>query len=77
MAAAGRTTRNELQSALRNLEHIGSKVLGVVLTMLPTKGPDAYGYGNYGAYYGMEQDAPEAGVGDLPAAPKVRSRTER
>ena len=75
VAAAGRTHRGELQSALRNLEHIGSKVLGIVLTMLPTKGPDAYGYGNYGAYYGMEQDTPEAGVGDLPAAPRVSSRS--
>jgi succinoglycan biosynthesis transport protein ExoP len=26
-------------------------VLGVVLTMLPTKGPDAYGYGQYGYSY--------------------------
>ncbi|MBF4599896.1 polysaccharide biosynthesis tyrosine autokinase [Frigoribacterium sp. VKM Ac-1396] len=75
VSAAGRTTRNELQSALRNLEHIGSKVHGIVLTMLPTKGPDAYGYGNYSAYYGMEQDAPEAGVGDLPVAPKTSSRS--
>jgi len=56
VAAAGRTTRNELESALRSLDHIGSRVLGVVMTMLPTKGPDAYGYGNYGAYYGMDQD---------------------
>ena len=48
-----------------------------MLTMLPTKGPDAYGYGNYGAYYGMEQDAPEAGVGDLPSAPKSRGTSIR
>jgi len=74
VAAAGRTKRQELQSALRNLEHVGSRVLGLVLTMLPTKGPDAYGYGNYGAYYGMEQDTPEAGVGDLPAASGTRGR---
>jgi len=77
VAAAGRTKRTELASALRNLDHIGSKVLGLVLTMLPTKGPDAYGYGNYGAYYGMEQDAPEAGVGDLPASPKSRTSIRR
>ncbi|NRD27268.1 polysaccharide biosynthesis tyrosine autokinase [Frigoribacterium sp. VKM Ac-2836] len=76
IAAAGRTSRNELQSALRTLEHIGGRVLGVVMTMLPTKGPDAYGYGNYGAYYGMDQDKID-GPDALPSADaktKVRSR---
>ena len=47
IVAAGRTKRNELAAALRSFEHIESKVLGAVLTMLPTKGPDSYGYGNY------------------------------
>nr|WP_244637171.1 polysaccharide biosynthesis tyrosine autokinase [Frigoribacterium sp. CFBP 13712] len=75
VAAAGRTTRQELQSAMRTLDHIGGRVLGVVMTMLPTKGPDAYGYGNYGAYYGMEQDTVN-GPGDMPSsAPKTQVRT--
>jgi capsular exopolysaccharide synthesis family protein len=68
VAAAGRTTRPELQSAMRTLEHIGGRVLGVVMTMLPTKGPDAYGYGNYGAYYGMDQDKID-GPDEMPAMP--------
>ena len=68
VAAAGRTSKNELQSALRTLDHIGGRVLGVILTMLPTKGPDAYGYGNYGAYYGMEQDKVEVDREDSKAA---------
>ena len=59
VAAAGRTNKNELQSALRTLDHIGSRVLGIVMTMLPTKGPDAYGYGNYGNYYGGTDPHPE------------------
>lgn len=50
ITAAGRTRKAELTAAMRTLDHIGSKVLGVVMTMLPTKGPDSYGYGNYGAY---------------------------
>lgn len=72
VAAAGRTSKNELQSALRTLDHIGGRVLGVILTMLPTKGPDAYGYGNYGAYYGMEQDKVEVDREDSKAAAKSR-----
>ena len=47
VAASGRTKRAELAAAVRALDHIGSKLLGVVVTMLPTKGPDAYGYGTY------------------------------
>jgi capsular exopolysaccharide synthesis family protein len=74
VAAAGRTSRNELDSALRSLEHIGSKVLGVVLTMLPTKGPDAYGYGSYGAYYGMEPEAPDESTGNLLPTAKARAK---
>ena len=74
VAAAGRTTKNELQSAIRTLDHIGGRVLGVILTMLPTKGPDAYGYGNYGAYYGMVQDSvsPERGEDRAAANSKVK-----
>lgn len=47
VAAAGRTTRGELTSAVSALDNIGSSLVGVVVTMLPTKGPDAYGYGTY------------------------------
>ncbi|WP_157155331.1 polysaccharide biosynthesis tyrosine autokinase [Diaminobutyricimonas sp. LJ205] len=48
VAASGRTKKNEIAGAVRSLEHIGSRLLGVVITMLPTKGPDSYGYGTYG-----------------------------
>lgn len=51
-AASGRTKRNELTAAVRALEHIGSRLVGIVVTMLPTKGPDSYGYGVYG--YGVQ-----------------------
>lgn len=56
VVAVGRTTTNQLDGALEALETIGSKVAGVVLTMVPTKGADAYsygygyGYGGYGSY---------------------------
>jgi capsular exopolysaccharide synthesis family protein len=52
VVAAGRANRHHLHGAISALENVGSKVSGIVLTMLPTKGPDAYGYGRYG--YGYE-----------------------
>lgn len=52
VVAAGRTHKNQLGGAVSALENVGAPVSGVVLTMLPTKGPDAYGYGRYGHAYG-------------------------
>lgn len=51
IASAGRTTTNQLSGALDALDTVGAKVAGVVLSMVPTRGPDAYGYG-YGYGYG-------------------------
>jgi capsular exopolysaccharide synthesis family protein len=48
VVAAGRTHRNQLTGALAALGQVGAPVSGLVLTMLPTTGPDAYGYGAYG-----------------------------
>ncbi len=60
VAASGRAKKQEVTGAIRSLDTAGGNLLGVVMTMLPTKGPDSYGYG-YGAYtYGTthvhEQD---------------------
>lgn len=49
--AVGKTTTHQLEGALDALETVGSKVAGMVLTMVPTKGADAYSYG-YGYGYG-------------------------
>jgi hypothetical protein len=35
---------------------VDARILGIVLTMVPTKGPDAYGYGAYGYGYGYAPD---------------------
>jgi succinoglycan biosynthesis transport protein ExoP len=48
VVAAGRTHKGELAGAISSLENVGAPVAGVILTMLPTRGPDAYGYGRYG-----------------------------
>lgn len=61
--ASGRTTRHQLSAAVDALHTVGAKVAGVVLTMVPTRGPDAY-YGQYGAGYGY------GGYGYATSAPK-------
>ncbi|MFC4243335.1 polysaccharide biosynthesis tyrosine autokinase [Gryllotalpicola reticulitermitis] len=56
VVAAGRTHKNQVKAAVALIEQVGSRVGGVIMTMLPTKGPDAYAYGRYGyGYYGGEQ----------------------
>ena len=51
VVAAGRTHKNQLRGVLTSLRNAGAVASGIVLTMLPARGPDAYGYGRYG-YYG-------------------------
>ncbi|WP_136055511.1 polysaccharide biosynthesis tyrosine autokinase [Microbacterium sp. K24] len=63
-AASGKTKKQELAGAVRTLETAGVNLLGVVVTMLPTKGPDSYGYGAY-TYGSTHTDDP---------APKPKKR---
>ncbi|MEO5314971.1 polysaccharide biosynthesis tyrosine autokinase [Pseudarthrobacter sp. CC12] len=44
----GRTTQEQLDQSLGNLEKVKGRVLGAVLNYVPTKGRDAYSY--YGTY---------------------------
>ncbi|TFB95881.1 polysaccharide biosynthesis tyrosine autokinase [Cryobacterium sp. HLT2-28] len=69
VVAAGRTQKGQLKGALSALDTVGATVSGLVLTMLPTKGPDAYGYGHYGYGYGEDLTEP-------PAKRKSRSLTK-
>lgn len=50
VAAAGKTRAPRLSDAVDSIEGIGAKVLGSVVTMLPTKGVDKTAYGVYGSY---------------------------
>ncbi|MDD7963465.1 polysaccharide biosynthesis tyrosine autokinase [Microbacterium thalli] len=52
--ASGRTTRHQLKGAVDALQTVDAKVAGIVLTMVPTRGPDAY-YGGYGYGYGYTE----------------------
>ncbi|GAA3763350.1 hypothetical protein GCM10022240_14680 [Microbacterium kribbense] len=48
VVAAGRTNQHQLSGAIDSLETVGAKVAGITLTMVATRGPDAYytyGYG--------------------------------
>lgn len=56
IVAAGKAHRQQLQGAITSLENVGAKLFGVIPTMLPTKGPDAYGYGRYGHAYTYQAD---------------------
>jgi succinoglycan biosynthesis transport protein ExoP len=63
VTAAGETTKGEFGAALRTLDQLGNRVLGIVINMLPTKGPDAYAYGSYyGKYYGGVEELEPARV---------------
>jgi len=44
IARAGRTRRADLAQARTLLRNVDASILGVVLNMVPTKGPDAYAY---------------------------------
>lgn len=59
-AASGKTKKPELAGAIRTLETAGVTLLGTIVTMLPTKGPDSYGYGAYA--YGATHAAPATGL---------------
>jgi capsular exopolysaccharide synthesis family protein len=51
VVAAGRTNKHQLTGAVDALETVGAKIVGLVLTMVPTRGPDAYYSYGYGYSY--------------------------
>ncbi|EIV96064.1 polysaccharide biosynthesis tyrosine autokinase, partial [Frankia sp. QA3] len=79
VARVGRTRREQLRRAAEALRAVDAHMVGTVLNMVPTKGPDAYYYGQYGNYAPRGRHArsstapvvgipaPDAGVG--PARP--------
>lgn len=50
IASSGSTRKQSLAGAINSLQAAGGHLRGIVMTMLPTKGPDSYAYGAYGAY---------------------------
>jgi capsular exopolysaccharide synthesis family protein len=47
VAASGTTKKPQLTAAVEKLDAIGSRLFGVIVTMLPARGPDSYSYGSY------------------------------
>ncbi len=76
VAASGKTKKQELTGAVRSLTTAGVNLLGTVVTMLPTKGPDSYGYGayTYGSTHVVDQAAPEMSAKQ--AKPKRRGKVK-
>lgn len=64
VVAAERTHRGQLAAAITVLQNVGAHIAGVVMTMLPTKGADAYGYGGYGYRYGGYGHQPDRELAD-------------
>jgi succinoglycan biosynthesis transport protein ExoP len=79
VVAAGRTHKGEFAGAVAALENVGATVAGVIITMLPTNGPDAYGYGRYGygGYeYGQTSEPHPQVVPDNSSKPRKRLAPE-
>lgn len=72
VAASGETKKAELSGAIRTLKTAGVNLLGFVVTMLPTKGPDSYGYGAY--TYGTNTPLEQAAITLDPAEAQVVRR---
>lgn len=81
VVASGQTPRSALAGAVAQLEGIGSEVSGIVVTKVPTKGPDSYAYGSYGAYgayYGTDEagnpttEYRKIGTGQMPIISKSK-----
>lgn len=70
VVAAGSTTRTQLRATVGILAAVEARISGVVLTMVPTRGADAYGYG-YGQVYGAQ------GSADAARADRARSARRR
>ncbi|GAA2043666.1 polysaccharide biosynthesis tyrosine autokinase [Yaniella flava] len=59
VTAADSTRKQELESAVSTLDTAGVALRGIVATMLPTKGPGRYGYGQYMYGYGEDDVLPD------------------
>ncbi|GAA0991849.1 polysaccharide biosynthesis tyrosine autokinase [Subtercola frigoramans] len=71
IVASGKVHRGQLKGSIGALQNVGSRIAGIVLTMVPTRGPDSYGYGRYGYGYGYGY------VEDEPKVKPGKSKTKR
>ncbi len=62
VARVGRTSREQLRRAAEALRAVDARMVGTVLNMVPTKGPDAYYFGQYSNYASRGRHARAATV---------------
>lgn len=67
----GKTRREQVSRALEALQSVGARMLGTVLNMAPTSGPNSYGYG-YGYGY-QSDDTGSTGRSTLAATEQART----
>jgi capsular exopolysaccharide synthesis family protein len=65
-----RLRHQDLEKSMNALHMVGSKILGIVMNRLPTKGPDAYAY----RYYNSEESASSP---DKPKRTSLAARSAR
>jgi succinoglycan biosynthesis transport protein ExoP len=72
VAAARRTNSTMLKAAIDVVDAVDARVLGILVTMLPAKGPDAAGFGGYGhSYHYAEATAKKPKIG---RAARIKAR---
>ncbi|MEJ1156007.1 polysaccharide biosynthesis tyrosine autokinase [Microbacterium marmarense] len=59
VVSAGSTTTHQLSGAVDALDTVDAKIAGVVLSMVPTRGPDSYYSYGYGYGYGYTDQKPQ------------------
>lgn len=75
VAASASTRKQSLAGAVNSLIAAGGRLRGIVMTMLPTKGPDSYAYGAYGAYGAYTGDQlPDRGDFSVEAPLNLKAR---
>jgi succinoglycan biosynthesis transport protein ExoP len=79
VVGVNRTTKSQLSATLSALENATVTPSGIVLTLLPTKGPDAYEYGyyNYAYYYGSDDDSSSSPSRSARAQKKAAKRARK
>lgn len=67
VVGTGKVKKADLEKSLSSLQMVDARLLGVVMNMLPVKGPDAYEY----SYYSYETDVPSAAFNSSRASKKL------
>jgi capsular exopolysaccharide synthesis family protein len=59
VVGSGKTTKNQLEIAITNLQTVGGHLVGMIINMIPLKGANAQTYGYYGYYTQDDTEQPK------------------